>query len=86
VDGKVGAAFGLRFSLPDFLITIYKKAGIDLPQVNKDPSWTLPMPARLVIAPDGKIVDAEVNPDYTVRPDPSKLLPLLKRLSTAVSV
>ena len=37
------------------------------------------MPARYVIAPDGVIVYAEVNPDYTRRPDPSDMLPAIAR-------
>src|SRR5260370_30871922 len=44
--GKVGAAFGLRFDLPDYLIELYKQLKNDLPTFNDDPSWTLPMPAR----------------------------------------
>jgi peroxiredoxin len=73
----VAAAFGLRFKLPDYLIDLYKNTfGNDLALVNGDSSWTLPMPARYVIAPDGTILYAEVNPDYTRRPDPSVLLPL----------
>ncbi len=40
----------------------------------------LPMPARFVIGTDGIIAYAEVNPDYTQRPDPSELLPVLDRL------
>ena len=35
---------------------------------------------RGVIGSDGVIVYAEVNPDYTHRPDPSELLPVLDRL------
>ena len=33
------------------------------------------MPARYVIRTDGVIAYAEVNADYTRRPDPSELLP-----------
>lgn len=80
LGGEVGAAFGLRFSLPDYLIELYKSFGNDLPLINQDPSWTLPMPARYVIGTDGVIAYAEVNPDYTQRPDPSELLPTLDRL------
>ncbi len=80
----VAAAFGLRFALPDYLIELYKSLKNDLPSFNGDPSWTLPMPARFVIAPDGTIAYAEVNPDYTRRPEPEELLPALAAL-TAVS-
>ena len=69
--GQIAAAFGIRFRLPDDLINVYKGFGIDLPVINGEPSWTLPMPARYVIAPTGVIAYAEVNSDYTRRPDPS---------------
>src|SRR6202008_2073306 len=68
--GKVGAAFGLRFELPDYLVELYKQFKNDLPTFNDDPSWTLPMPARYVIGRDGVILYSEVNPDYTRRPEP----------------
>ena len=75
---EVAAAFGLRFRLPDDLIAVYKQFGNDLAVVNGEPSWTLPMPARYVIGTDGRILHAEVNPDYTQRPEPSTLLPVLR--------
>ncbi|HEX4533778.1 MAG TPA: peroxiredoxin-like family protein [Rhizomicrobium sp.] len=82
-QSKVAAQFGLRFSLPDYLIELYKGFKNDLPSFNNDPAWVLPMPGRFVIAPDGVIAYAEVNPDYTQRPDPSELLPVLDRLAKA---
>jgi peroxiredoxin len=81
--GDVASAFGLRFKLPDYLIALYQGFKNDLPTINADPSWTLPMPARYVIRPDGVIAYAEVNPDYTQRPDPSELLPVLERIVVA---
>lgn len=74
----VAASFGLRFELQDYLVDLYKSLRNDLPAFNGDDSWTLPMPARYVIAQDGTIVYAEVNPDYTLRPDPIELLPALR--------
>jgi peroxiredoxin len=78
----VAAAFGLRFALPDDLVELYASLRNDLPAFNGDDSWTLPMPARYVIAQDGTIAYAEVNPDYTLRPDPSELLPTLRQLAS----
>jgi peroxiredoxin len=72
--------FELRFRLPDDLITVYKGFGNDLAVGNGEPSWTLPMPARYVIDSNGVIAYAEVNADYTKRPDPSELFPVLRRL------
>jgi peroxiredoxin len=74
----VAASFGLRFVLPDYLVDLYKNLKNDLPAFNSDPSWTLPMPARYVIGRDGKIAYAEVNPDYTHRPEPEDMLPVLE--------
>ena len=81
VNGDVAAAFGLRFRLPDYLVELYQGFKNDLPAFNGDPSWTLPMPGRFVIGTDGVIAYAEVNPDYTRRPDPSELLPVLDALA-----
>lgn len=81
--GETANAFGIRFRLQDDLIEVYKSFGTDLAVVNGEPSWTLPMPARYVIAQDGIIAYAEINPDYTRRPDPSELLPSLAKLRQA---
>jgi peroxiredoxin len=75
---ETAAAFGLRFALPDYLIELYKNLKNDLPAFNGDASWTLPMPGRFVIGQDGIIHYAEVNPDYTRRPEPSDMLPALR--------
>lgn len=79
---EVADAFGIRFALPPDLVSLYKSFKNDLPVINDDPAWVLPMPARYVIGRDGIIAYAEVNPDYTHRPDPSELLPVLDRLRT----
>ncbi len=84
-QNDVAAAFGLRFSLPDYLVELYKSLKNDLPAFNGDPSWTLPMPARYVIAPDRTILYAEVNPDYTVRPEPRDMLSAIERATVLVA-
>ncbi|NIF88214.1 peroxiredoxin-like family protein [Burkholderia sp. Cy-637] len=83
-SGKTADAFGIRFRMQDELIEAYRGFGVDLPVINGEPSWTLPMPARYVIARDGRIAYAEVSPDYTRRPDPSELLPTLRELAGMV--
>jgi peroxiredoxin len=80
----VAASFGIRFGLPDYLGDLYKNVlKNNLEIANGDDSWTLPMPARFVIGRDGIIRYAEVNPDYTRRPDPEELLPVLDRIPAA---
>jgi peroxiredoxin len=79
--GNVAAQFNLRWTLPEYLRVAHRTLGADLPQFNGEDSWTLPMPARYVIATDGRIVYAEVNADYTRRPEPSAMFPVLDRLA-----
>lgn len=78
---ELAAAFGVRFALPEYLVDVYMNLKNDLPAFNGDPSWTLPMPARYVIGQDGIVAYAEVNPDYTLRPEPETMLPVLERLA-----
>jgi peroxiredoxin len=84
--GAVAVQFGLCFKLSDELVGVYKQFGNDLAQINGEPSWTLPMPARYVIDQDGVVAYAEINPDYANRPDPSELLPVLDSLKGARAV
>ena len=83
IRSQVADAFGIRFALPDDLVEVYKSFKNDLPTFNNDPAWVLPMPARYVIGTDGLIAYSEVNPDYTQRPDPGDLLPVLDRLNAS---
>jgi peroxiredoxin len=80
---EVADAFGIRFALPHYLVALYKSFKNDLPTFNDDPAWVLPMSARYVIGTGGVIAYSEVNPDYTQRPDPSELLPVLDRLKAS---
>jgi peroxiredoxin len=80
-NNEVASAFGLKFALPDYLVELYKSLKNDLPTFNGDPSWTLPMPGHFAIGPDRTIVYAEVNPDYTLRPEPEAMLPALKKVA-----
>ena len=68
------AELGIRFTVPDELKAVYVERGLDLPKFNGDDSWTLPMPARLVIDGGGIVRAADIDADYTRRPEPEKTL------------
>ena len=76
----VAKAFGIAFSFPEELKNLYLKFNIDLPKHNGDDSWTLPMPARFIIDQNSIIRYAEVDPDYTIRPEPEHTIEALKAL------
>ena len=73
-DNQLASQFGLTFKLPENLVELYKQFGIDLARFNGNDSWSLPMPARYILDRGGKVVSAEVNPDYTHRPEPSEIV------------
>ena len=75
------AKLGLRFELPADLKAVYSEFGIDLPKYNGDDSWTLPLPARLVVDSSSVIRAADIEVDYTRRPEPSKTIADLKELA-----
>ncbi len=66
------ARLGLRFEVGPDLQAVYDGFGIDLPKYNGDESWTLPVPARLVVDGGGIIRAADIDLDYTRRPEPEK--------------
>jgi peroxiredoxin len=78
---RVAEKFNLVYQLPEDLRKVYLSFGVDLAKFNGDDSWTLPMPARFVIDRAGIIRSADVNADYTVRPEPSDTIRVLRSLA-----
>jgi peroxiredoxin len=74
--------YGLVYTVPEDLKKVYLQFDIDLPKYNDDDSWRLPMSARYIIDQEQMIRYAEVNPDYTIRPDPSHTIDVLKKITS----
>ena len=72
--------FRLVFVLPDYLRELYKSFGSTLDRFHDEPEYRLPMPARYLIDKDGIIRTADVNADYTIRPEPSETVNNLRKL------
>ena len=83
--GELAEKFGIRWTLQDYVVKYHQMFGVELPKIHGDGQWNLPMPARYVIATDGTVAYGEVNPDYTHRPDPSDLIPVLDKLATSAA-
>lgn len=79
VGNKLAKQFGLVFTLPPELKTIYEQFGINIPLYNGDDSYELPIPATYVIK-DGVIIYSFVNPDYTKRAEPEEVLEAISKL------
>lgn len=82
---EVASRFGLTFKLPDYMIAIYKSFPLILPDFNGDDSWSLPIPARFVVSQDGIVRAADVDPDYTRRPEPAATIEVLRGIAATRS-
>ena len=78
--GEVASAYGLTFTLPEDLQAVYAGFGLDLPTLNGDGAWRLPLPARYIVDATGTIRYARIHADYTTRPEPEDTLDALEGL------
>ena len=74
---KVADQFGLVYTIPEYHRTYYRSILVNIPFVNGDESWRLPLPATYVIGRDGRVAFAEAHADFRVRPEPEEALALL---------
>jgi len=70
----VAEKFGLAYTLPDYHRDYYLSILVNLPFINGDKSWRLPLPATYVVAKDGHVIYAEAYADFRVRPEPEEAL------------
>ena len=80
VDGhnQLACQFGLVYRVPEEQQAIYRRTFVNLPFVNGDDSWELPIPATYVIDRDRTVLFAAANEDYTERPEPLEILSRLE--------
>lgn len=70
----IAERFGLVYPVPDYQQRHYRRMLVNLPFINGDPSWRLPLPATFAIAQDGTVLYAEAHADFRVRPEPADIL------------
>lgn len=66
--------FGLAYPVPDYQREYYLSILVNLPFINGDSIWRLPLPATYVLARDGRVLFAEAHADFRVRPEPEEAL------------
>lgn len=77
---KTAEQYRLVFTLPDYLRDLYKSFGSTLDRFHDESEYRLPIPARYVIDKEGTIRAADVNADYTMRPEPAETVRQLRML------
>jgi peroxiredoxin len=70
--------FGITFTLPPELVELYGRVGHDLPVLNGNGRWALPLPATFAIDRGGRIHFAHVDADYRQRAEPDQVIGSLR--------
>ena len=74
---NVARQFGLTYRVSEEQKSLYQRTFVNLPFVNGEDSWELPIPATYIIDRDGTVLYASAGEDYTQRPEPTTILSIL---------
>ena len=75
---SVARQFGLVYKVPDYQQALYKRVFVNLPHVNGDESWEMPIPATFIVGTDGVVKGRFVDPDYRKRMPVENIIAALK--------
>lgn len=81
VGNQVARSYRLVFPPTEEIETFYANVGLDLEKYNGDTSNELPIPGTFVIARDGKICLAYLDPDFTHRLEPCVVIESLRTIA-----
>jgi peroxiredoxin len=73
-EAKLAEQFGLVYPVPEYHQRYMKSILVNLPFLNGEASWRLPLPATYVIGRNGRVLFAEAHADFRVRPEPEAAL------------
>lgn len=82
-SNQVARKFGLVYPISPEQKAVYSRTFVNLPFLNGDSSWELPLPATYIVERNGTVLYAYADPDYTRRPEPADLVRLLDQPSRA---
>lgn len=80
LDNSVMQDYDLFFQVPEDLVAVYRRMGLDLADYNGDGRYVLPVPGTFIIDRDGMIRAAFADVDYTKRMEPAAILEALEAL------
>lgn len=80
LNNLVMQAYKLFFTVPDDLISIYKKVGLDIESYNGKGRNGLPVPGTFVIDRQGIVIAMHADTDYKKRMEPAMIIDALRSL------
>jgi len=76
-EARFAEQFGLVYTVPEYHQKYLRSIMVNLPFINGESSWRLPLPATYVVAQSGRILFAEGHADFRVRPEPHEAIAAL---------
>jgi peroxiredoxin len=70
---QVARQFRLVYRVSAEQEAIYRRSFTNLPFINGDESWELPIPATYILDRDSTVIYVSANEDYTERPEPAEI-------------
>ena len=80
LDSQVMKNYQLYFELPDNLLAVYKKHGLDIEAYNGKGRAVLPVAGTFVINQQGIVVAKHADTDYKKRMEPADIIKVLKKI------
>jgi peroxiredoxin len=74
----VAEKFGAAYPVPDSMQGYYRSILVNIPFINGEQSWRLPLPATFVVDRDSVIRWSQGHADFRVRPEPAEVLKALE--------
>ena len=78
-EAKLAEQFGLVYTVPEYHQRYLRSVLVNLPFLNGEGSWRLPLPATYVVGRDGRVLFAEAHADFRVRPEPEETIAAIPR-------
>jgi peroxiredoxin len=72
-SAQLAEQFGLVYTVPEYHQRYLKSIMVNLPFLNGEASWRLPIPATYVLDREGRVRFAEAHADFRVRPEPMEI-------------
>jgi len=80
----VARQYGLVMKVDETVRPLYLQWGFDIPALNGDDSWELPLPGTFIIDTSGTVRAAYVNKNYTQRMEPEDIIAALEAIQKQI--
>jgi len=81
LDNNVMKEYKLYFEVPNEVLDIYKKHGLDIEDYNGKNHTALPIPGSFVIDTNGVVKAMQAQTDYKVRMEPKVIIETLRKIA-----